>query len=30
MSTDPLDKQRNACVALVVYEAQGGGAWVTW
>lgn len=30
LGTDPIDKQRNACAARVVYETQGGSAWDAW
>jgi hypothetical protein len=26
----PIEKQRNACAARVVYETQGGSAWDAW
>lgn len=30
LGDEPIDKQRNACAAAVVYAAQGGGAWDAW
>jgi hypothetical protein len=30
LGNDPIDKQRNACAALLIYSYQGGGAWDAW
>lgn len=30
LGDSPIQKQRNACAARVVYETQGGSAWDAW